>query len=829
MKIRHGLLATSVAALLAGAGAAQADLMISEYVEGSGNNKALEFLNTSDSTVDLSAWEVQIYYNGSSTAGLTINLEGSVSPGGNFVFASSQADPAILTVSDQTSGAGLFNGDDAITLLNGGVVTDSIGQIGFDPGSYWGSGDQRTQDQTLRRREGAPADTNPFDSYDPTLYFDGFPINSFDDLGAANGPTDPDTDPQPDPVDMTCGASVTAISTIQGNSDISPLNGQTVVVEAVVTGVFNGDGELGGFFVEADAAQRDSDPSTSEGLFIFDSQRQVIAGQRVRLAGTITEFFGLTEMKDLTQMTTCGVAGLPAPLRITLPWASADAPEAFESMRVIAAEPLTVNDNFNLGRFGSLTLGSDRHFIPTNVASPGADAAVVAAMNALDRVTLDDGSNRQNPAIVPYPSPQLSASQTVRAGDRVQDLTGILSYSFSEWRIHPLQAPSFESANPRTPAPELNGSGSMVVTSFNVLNYFNGDGLGGGFPTARGADDAEELNRQSGKLVSAILATNADVVGLMEIENDGYSDTSAIAELTNRLGGNWSYVDPGLTQLGSDAIAVGFVYRNDRVEIVGQAATIASAPFADLNRQPLAQTFRPLGTDDGVTIAVNHFKSKSCRSATGADADQDDGQGCWNPTRTQAATALTSWLASEPTGVEENDLLIIGDLNAYAKEDPITAVINAGFTDLIAQYEGEQAYSYVFFGQAGYLDHALANDALAGKVVDATVWPINADEPRALDYNLEFKTGQQQANYYAADPYRASDHDPVIVVLDLASDPTSPGVDFNGDGRVDGRDISRLILAILFDRADVETYDVNADGRVNFADVKAVIRSIRKG
>lgn len=829
MKIRHGLLATSVAALLAGAGAAQADLMISEYVEGSGNNKALEFLNTSDSTVDLSAWEVQIYYNGSSTAGLTINLEGSVSPGGNFVFASSQADPAILTVSDQTSGAGLFNGDDAITLLNGGVVTDSIGQIGFDPGSYWGSGDQRTQDQTLRRREGAPADTNPFDSYDPTLYFDGFPINSFDDLGAANGPTDPDTDPQPDPVDMTCGASVTAISTIQGNSDISPLNGQTVVVEAVVTGVFNGDGELGGFFVEADAAQRDSDPSTSEGLFIFDSQRQVIAGQRVRLAGTITEFFGLTEMKDLTQMTTCGVAGLPAPLRITLPWASADAPEAFESMRVIAAEPLTVNDNFNLGRFGSLTLGSDRHFIPTNVASPGADAAVVAAMNALDRVTLDDGSNRQNPAIVPYPSPQLSASQTVRAGDRVQDLTGILSYSFSEWRIHPLQAPSFESANPRTPAPELNGSGSMVVTSFNVLNYFNGDGLGGGFPTARGADDAEELNRQSGKLVSAILATNADVVGLMEIENDGYSDTSAIAELTNRLGGNWSYVDPGLTQLGSDAIAVGFVYRNDRVETVGQAATIASAPFADLNRQPLAQTFRPLGTDDGVTIAVNHFKSKSCRSATGADADQDDGQGCWNPTRTQAATALTSWLASEPTGVEENDLLIIGDLNAYAKEDPITAVINAGFTDLIAQYEGEQAYSYVFFGQAGYLDHALANDALAGKVVDATVWPINADEPRALDYNLEFKTRQQQADYYAADPYRASDHDPVIVVLDLASDPTSPGVDFNGDGRVDGRDISRLILAILFDRADVETYDVNADGRVNFADVKAVIRSIRKG
>lgn len=632
---------------------------------------------------------------------------------------------------------------------------------------------------------------------------------------------------QADPVDMTCGAPATAISAIQGTGDITPLDGQTVVVEAVVTGVFNGDGGLGGFFVEADMTQRDSDPLTSEGLFIFDPQQQVVSGQRVRLAGTITEFFGLTEMTNLTQMVTCGVAGLPAPVSISLPWASADAPEAFESMRVSVASPLTVNDNFNLGRFGSLTLGSDRHFIPTNVVAPGADAALVVEMNALDRVILDDGSNRQNPAVVPYPSPQLSASQTVRAGDLVHDLTGILSYAFSEWRIQPQQAPSFEAANPRTAEPELNGSGNMVVTSFNVLNYFNGDGLGGGFPTARGADDAEELNRQSEKLVTAILATNADVVGLMEIENDGYADTSAIAELTDRLGGNWSYVDPGLSQLGSDAIAVGFVYRNDRVATVGPAATIASAPFDDLNRQPLAQTFRPLDSDDGVTIAVNHFKSKGCGSAAGAEADQGDGQGCWNPTRTQAAQALTSWLTSGATGIEENDLLIIGDLNAYAKEDPIAAVTNAGFIDLVASYEGQQAYSFVFFGQAGYLDHALANDALAGKVVDTTIWSINADEPRALDYNLEFKTPQQQAAYFAPDAYRASDHDPVIVVLDLASEPTPPPADFNGDGRVNGRDISRLILAILAGRADVETYDVNTDGKVDFADVKAVIRASR--
>ncbi len=110
-------------------------------------------------------------------------------------------------------------------------------------------------------------------------------------------------------------------------------------------------------------------------------------------------------------------------------------------------------------------------------------------------------------------------------------------------------------------------------------------------------------------------------------------------------------------------------------------------------------------------------------------------------------------------------------------------------------------------------------------MVDAAVWPINADEPRALDYNLEFKTPQQQAAYYAPDAYRASDHDPVIVVLSLVPEPM---VDFNGDGRVNGRGLSRLILAVLFGRADVETYDVNADGTVNFLDVKAVISAIRR-
>ena len=823
MTIRQSALAAAIASALTMP--AYAGLVISEYVEGSGNNKAVELLNTGASAVDLTAWELQVFYNGSNAAGLTINLEGSVAPNGTFVFAHSQSDPAILAVADQTTGAGLFNGDDAVLLLNGGVVADSLGQVGFDPGSYWGDA-VRTQNQTLRRRDGTSADNNPDDLYDPATVFDNFAIDSFDDLGngANDGGDEPDNPGLPD---MACGNPASLISEIQGISDISPLAGGNLVVEAVVTAAFNSDDGLGGFYIEAEADQRDSDPTTSEGLFVYAPGENVTIGQRLRIAGEVTEFGNLTELTNVTDIADCGTATLPAPVNLTLPWASAGAPEAFESMRVRFDEPLTVNDNYDLGRFGSLTLGSGRHFIPTTIAEPGADAAIVEELNALDRLILDDGSNRQNPAVVPYPSPELSASATVRAGDTVNDLAGVLDYRFSEWRLQPLSAPSFAQENPRPASPELEDSGNLVVASFNVLNYFNGDGMGGGFPTARGADDTEELSRQTAKLVSAITTLNADIVGLMEIENDGYGDNSAIAQLANSLGGNWSYVDPGLPQLGGDAIAVGFIYNADRVDVVGNAATLATAPFDDLNRQPLAQTFRASDSDDAVTIAVNHFKSKGCGSAEGDDADQGDGQGCWNRVRTQASAALASWLASDPTGTGEEDVLIIGDLNAYAKEDPIRALTNSGYTDLVAMANGESAYSYVFFGQAGYLDHGLANTSLSPKVADTTVWHINADEPRALDYNTDFKSPEQQASFYAPDSYRASDHDPVIIALNMEAASPVDRADLNGDGRINGRDIAQFVLARLFGKASVERYDINRDGRVNHGDLFAILEAKR--
>ncbi|WP_111497036.1 ExeM/NucH family extracellular endonuclease [Marinobacter bohaiensis] len=824
MRSRKLTLAAAVAGLLAGP--AQAGLVISEYIEGSGNNKAIELLNTGSDPVDLTAWEIQVFFNGSTSAGVTLDLQGEVAAGANHVYAHSASDDAILAVADQTTGAGLFNGDDAVVLLNGGAIVDSIGQVGEDPGSYWGNDDVRTQNQTLRRRDGTDPDADPYNAFDPAVSYDAYGQDSFDDLGAADGNGGEPTDPGD--VDMTCGASATRISEIQGSGATSPLVDTGVVVEATVTAYAAGDNGLGGFYIQEEADDQDGNPATSEGLFVYEPGAAVSVGDRVRIAGQVVEYSGLTELSSVSDLTVCGAGAAIEPVSIQLPWADADAPEARESMRVTFDQPLTVNDTYDLGRYGSLTLGSGRHFIPTQVVAPGTDAQLVAEMNALDSVILDDASNTQNPEVVPYPAPQLSAANTVRDGDRVSGLTGVLDYRFDAWRVQPVQAPTFVADNPRPGAPDLQDRGNLVVASFNVLNFFNGDGLGGGFPTARGANDAEELQRQTDKLVSAIRALDADVVGLMEIENDGYGENSAVAQLADALGSHWSYVDPGLAQLGGDAIAVALVYRSDRVETVGDAATLTGAPFVDLNRQPLAQTFRGLDSDDGVTVVVNHLKSKGCGDAEGANAAQGDGQGCWNASRTEAARALSSWLANDATGSGEDDVLVIGDMNAYALEDPITTLRNSGYTNLVDQFVGPQAYSYVYYGAAGTLDHALANEALADKVVDATVWPINADEPKVLDYNLEYQTAEQQASFYAPDAYRASDHDPVVIALAMGEAAPVASADLNGDGRIDGRDLTRLTLALLFGRASVDRHDIDGDGRVSVRDLFALIQAGRE-
>ncbi|WP_035816250.1 endonuclease/exonuclease/phosphatase family protein, partial [Cupriavidus sp. SK-4] len=169
-----------------------------------------------------------------------------------------------------------------------------------------------------------------------------------------------------------------------------------------------------------------------------------------------------------------------------------------------------------------------------------------------------------------------------------------------------------------------------------------------------------------------------------------------------------------------------------------------------------------------VTVVVNHFKSKTCTEATGAQADQGDGQGCWNPERVQAAQALAEWLGATPTGVSGAGVLVIGDLNSYAMEDPVRVLARRGYADMVAEFAGKPAYSYVYNGQAGYLDHVLADAAAARHVMAVHAWHINADEPPAFSY-APAPGAPAAPGHYASGPYPSSDHDPLVV--DFASSP----------------------------------------------------------
>ncbi|MBF1803227.1 ExeM/NucH family extracellular endonuclease [Alloalcanivorax profundimaris] len=781
------------------ASAAQANILISEYVEGGGYNKAIELHNAGEVSESLDGYTLALYSNGGTEPGATLALDGrELAAGEVLVIASNQAGGELAGLADLSSAAINHNGDDAYVLRDANGVVDSFGRVGEDPGDAWTGGGLSTRDRTLRRKDNINAgDTVIDDAFDPSAQWQGYTVDTLDGLGAP-GAGSVEGGGEPVPLGA-CGEPVTRVAAIQGDGDASPLTGEGHVIEAVVTAVYPA---FDGFYVMETEAHRDNDPATSEGLFVYQPEADVSAGDRVRVSGTVDEYYGLTQI-SADDRAVCEQGLTVSPVALTLPFDDPADREALEGMLVSVEQPLTVSDNYELARYGSMTLSNGRLFNPTNVAEPGAAARAVKDANEHNQVLLDDASNEQNPATVIYPAGGLAADNTVRAGYRTRPFQAVFTYGFEEWRLQPVGEVAFDiAANPRAPAPSRAAGSDLRVAAFNVLNYFNGDGQGGGFPTERGARDAEELTRQQTKLVAALKDIDADVVGLMEVENDGYGPDSALARLTAALGPAWRYVDPGQDRLGDDAIAVGLIYRGDAVAEAGTAATTAAGAFGnDTNRQPLAQTFRPLNGGEAVTVVVNHFKSKGSCPDDGANAEQGDLQGCWNAERVAAAEQLLSWLESDPTGADEGNRLITGDLNSYAMEDPITTLRDAGLVDLIQRFQGENAYSYTYMGEAGYLDHALASEALNGKVLAAHEWHANADEPVAFSYGLpDYQSDDQHRLYYAADAWRASDHDPVIVDLALSGDAggePDPGDDTGDGDDSDGGGLGYGLLLML--------------------------------
>lgn len=599
----------------------------------------------------------------------------------------------------------------------------------------------------------------------------------------------------------TCTVTVTAsgltrIPAVQGSGSTSPLAGQTVTTEGVVTKLNNN-----GFYLQDETG--DNDPATSDGIFVFtgSAPTMVSVGDRVRLTAKVVEFNtgaatnAMTLANPLTELT--NVSGLAvrasgiaiAPTPIVFPEVTEGDLERVEGMLVEITTPLTVSQNYFQGRYGQVTLAAEGRLIkPTNLYPAGSvDAQNLADDNARRRIILDDGTSLQNP----NPTPCIGDDNTLRAGDTLPGLVGVIDYGLAtssntglaDYRIHPVGAVNFTRANPRTATPPAVG-GNVRVASFNVLNYFTtfidgttADGQSGqgcsldgavSASNCRGANNALEFARQRDKIVAAMKAIDADAAGLVEIENNGETAVGHLVGALNAAMGAGTYASVGMPAggTGTDAIRMAMIYKPAKLALVGGAQS-DTAPTH--NRPPLAQTFAA-ANGEKFALIVNHFKSKgSCPSGSGADADQGDGQGCWNDLRVQQAQALHGFAAS--VGADSDSrILIMGDLNAYGREEPVIELLNNGYDDLLSRFNGDAGYSYVFDGEAGYLDHALATPNLASRISGTAVWNINADEPAIIDYNTELKQPACPTcgpDYYTPTAYRSSDHDPVVVGLSL--------------------------------------------------------------
>jgi uncharacterized protein len=589
-----------------------------------------------------------------------------------------------------------------------------------------------------------------------------------------------------------CSAPHLPIGSVQGTGSASPMVGATVTVRGVVVGDFEGPAPaLGGFYIQDERG--DGDPLTSNGVFVANGDRDdVSTGMLVVVTGQVAEEQGQTQVTALS-ITPCG-SGEVAPVDVSLPFASADYLERYEGMLVRLPQSLHVTETYQLGRFGEVVLSSGGRLPqPTQVATPGAAALAVQASNDRNRIVLDDASLEQNPGVILFGrgGAPLSAENTLRGGDAVRGVVGVLTQtpatttgSSGQYRVRPANAPGgavpvFTPVNQRSArAPDVGGT--VRIASFNVLNYFNtfdGCTLGvGGAPTnCRGASNPQEFERQWRKTVAALLGLDADVIGVVEMENDGYGTGSAIAHLVERLNaatspGTFAFIDVDavtgtVDALGTDAIKVALMYRPARVRTTGRTAVLNSTRFVNggesgpRNRPSLVQAFT--GPEGGrVVVSVNHFKSKG----SGCDVpDAGDGQGACNAARVVAAHELRRWLGEDPTGTGERSVLVMGDLNAYGREDPITTFTSRGYTDLLRAHVGATAYTYVFNGQWGVLDHALASAALLPRITGAAVWHINADEPPVLDFGTAFRSAERQSSLYAPGPFRSSDHDPVVI------------------------------------------------------------------
>ncbi|MGO1296068.1 MAG: ExeM/NucH family extracellular endonuclease [Vibrio sp.] len=827
---------------------AQADVLISQYIEGSGYNKAIEVSNTGGQSVNLDGYTLQKSTNGATSWGSRLSsLAGyELAAGQTLVVVNSRATNELLSKADIiNSTITRFNGNDPVGLFHNGTLHDVIGVVGSD--SYWG------QDMTLMRQS-----TEASSNYQPDQW-QAYDKDEFAGLGEWQGPSDGGSDSQ-----FTCrlpsGAQpdFTAIHDIQGPDERSPLvpSGATqssddYYVKGIVTAV---TGNLTkGFYLQS--LQADNDMRTSEGLFVFTDQAQanLKPGDVVCVQGKVKEYYQLTELvpNDASWRV---LEQQPAPQAQDIAVASSDESfaqtlERYEGMLVRLPTSLDMRIarvfgyDYDAYRNNMVLAQGQVNYHPNQFYPAGSTQSEKVQLANQQRTLVIETDNPAQDGYIPYypnfartdVNQDGSADDYLRINDTISNLEGIVTYTYSHYRLLATNTISDQDVvhnTPRTESPRVE-HGDLRIASFNVLNYFNSpfNGDPNPFGDNRGASSYGEFELQQEKIVTALDHLDADIVGLMEIENNGFGDGAAIRQLVEQLNQRQSANDKytfvsvdsnhdGVTNeedsVGSDAIAVGLIYRPHHVSLQANRVIAMpeqkAPPIRDDNgelidngrhqqRDSLASTFKVMTTGDELTVAVNHFKSKGSKCwednapvSQGGQAGQDpDLQGSCENFRVAASVALGNALQTIA-----GDKVILGDLNSYAKEDPILVL-----TDYSAQKYGKviraarntyingqqqfgddgavitqsygylsavpmfhpQSWSYSYNNEVGTLDHLLISAHLKSHVVDANEWHINADESTLFDYSNDYK-GNDFPRY--GDQFRSSDHNPAVLELRFA-------------------------------------------------------------
>jgi len=542
---------------------------------------------------------------------------------------------------------------------------------------------------------------------------------------------------RPDAPLAQCPTLTTPVASVQGGASESPVIGQRVTVKGIVTLIQDGRG----LYMEEPVS--DTDDRTSNAIFVEfpDLPTGVETGSLVSVKGVVSEIGGgrypLTALTDIEELIQCST-GHALPLTdVSLPL-NGPGREVLEGMRIQVNSPLVVTDVYQFGR-GNFTLsGNGLQYAPTEVMAPGPETAELLAQNKAFALPAMLSESMEHPGFL-------------ASGTTIDRISGVLAHDGRGLRI------SLQSTSPFTPVnftpPVTTTAGTLRVVGMNLHEYFNGDGKGLGFPAPRGAETIDDFRRQRDRIGAAIKVLAPHVLAVTELENDGFGPDSAAQDFI-RLANDttrkiWAVARPAGDDTGSDRITVGLFYRTDRLKAIGPARTLTGAEFLR-SRQPQAQLFQQLQDSSRILVVINHLKSKGSCPDTGENVDQKDGQACWNPMRLASAKKMSAWVKNIAATTATDNILILGDMNSYRNEDPIDAIRDAGFVELMDEKPGP-SYSFVYYGHYGTLDYAFSSTALLEHIQRAFIWNVNTILPTRMDLPQPW--------------LRFSDHDPVVVDL----------------------------------------------------------------